>query len=371
MATEKQIAANKRNASRSTGPKSIKGKAAVARNALKHGLAGHGVVLPEEMAEQIQERKGFFWKAYKPDGPLQQWMFERICIESVRADVCLHQVIALRDEAAWRASESWDDDRALEAEELGARLSGKPELVQPKLRQSKHGTLWLAAQWEELERRFDVRGEWLEADSERAMDLLGLPNDGRVGVWSALTGDAEEGSGVRALIRDEVESLRRRLEEYLDDRDDRARVDAMTGLGADGPDVRRVNRFEGEILRRLRAWTRELRRLQGIAPGPIGGNRRTPSDFGPGPDDDWPPGPPPRDPDRPDRPSGHPDARSPDQRRATTPDHAATFPTTPDAPLETNGRPGRTSPRFPMPAAPRNRRERRAQAAMSRRAHHA
>ncbi len=38
MATEAQIAANRLNAQRSTGPRTADGKAVVAQNAAKHGL---------------------------------------------------------------------------------------------------------------------------------------------------------------------------------------------------------------------------------------------------------------------------------------------------------------------------------------------
>ena len=38
MATEAQIAANSRNALRSTGPKTLEGKRIVSQNALRHGL---------------------------------------------------------------------------------------------------------------------------------------------------------------------------------------------------------------------------------------------------------------------------------------------------------------------------------------------
>ncbi len=41
--TEKQIAANRRNAARSTGPISAAGKAIAARNSLKHGLLAQEV----------------------------------------------------------------------------------------------------------------------------------------------------------------------------------------------------------------------------------------------------------------------------------------------------------------------------------------
>jgi len=38
MATDKQIAANRRNAQKSTGPKSLAGRARSSRNSLRHGL---------------------------------------------------------------------------------------------------------------------------------------------------------------------------------------------------------------------------------------------------------------------------------------------------------------------------------------------
>ena len=362
MASPKQIAANQRNAARSTGPKSAEGKAKVARNALKHGLAGHGVVLPEEMAEQIQERQVFFWKALKPDGPMQRWMFERICIESVRADVCLHQSIALRDEASKRASESWDDDRALEAEELGATLASKPERVQPRLRQSKHGALWLLAQWEELERLWEVRGAWTESATTRAMDLLGLAAEGREGAWEALSSTDAEGEGVRNLIRGEIAALQRRLDDYLEGRDDRARADAEAGLDADSPELRRLGRYEGEILRRLRAWTRELRRLQGPASGPgspgIGGGGR-------GPSDDRPPSIPPSAPIPGDA------ATFEGPRRVGSPPADDLPMPNPDAARTTPSPMARMSPPFSASASasatPMNRRTRRARAAIARR----
>ena len=272
MATEKQIAANQRNAERSTGPKSAEGKAKVARNALKHGLAGHGVIVPEEMAGQIHDRMNFLRPSYRPDRPAQEWLFVRICIETVRADSCLHQLIALRDEAATRAGESWDDDRALEAEELGAGIGRRPELRQPKLMQSKHGALWLVAQWEELERQLELTGEWTEAASTRGMDLLGVAIDARVGVWERLAG-----GDPRALIRRQVTAIEDRIERYLEARDDRARSDAEAGIGVDGPDVQRVLRYESAALRRLQVWTRELRRLQNPSPASAGRRSRTPS----------------------------------------------------------------------------------------------
>jgi hypothetical protein len=52
MATNKQIAANRRNAQKSVGPKTAEGREIVSRNAITHGLtAARLVVLPEEQEE--------------------------------------------------------------------------------------------------------------------------------------------------------------------------------------------------------------------------------------------------------------------------------------------------------------------------------
>ncbi|HEX9841636.1 MAG TPA: hypothetical protein VGC20_02755 [bacterium] len=46
MASKKQIAANRRNAKKSTGPRPPEGKAASAQNAVKHGLLSRTPLLP-------------------------------------------------------------------------------------------------------------------------------------------------------------------------------------------------------------------------------------------------------------------------------------------------------------------------------------
>lgn len=59
MATEKQIAANRRNAAKSTGPRTELGKARARMNALRHGLAvalGNQAVMSDVVLEELSDR---------------------------------------------------------------------------------------------------------------------------------------------------------------------------------------------------------------------------------------------------------------------------------------------------------------------------
>ena len=50
MTTDAQNEANRRNAKKSTGPRSQAGKAVASQNALKHGLTAKRVIIPGEEA---------------------------------------------------------------------------------------------------------------------------------------------------------------------------------------------------------------------------------------------------------------------------------------------------------------------------------
>ena len=54
MSTEKQIEANRRNAQRSTGPKTPERKARSALNALQHGIRSSLAVIPGESPENFE-----------------------------------------------------------------------------------------------------------------------------------------------------------------------------------------------------------------------------------------------------------------------------------------------------------------------------
>jgi hypothetical protein len=61
MATSAQIAANRENAKKSTGPQTEAGRQASSHNAVRHGLSGHAFALLDwESAEDFDTIKAFF-----------------------------------------------------------------------------------------------------------------------------------------------------------------------------------------------------------------------------------------------------------------------------------------------------------------------
>jgi hypothetical protein len=69
MATEKQIAANRRNSQKSTGPRSAKGKAASRFNALKTGIYAEMETLPCENPDEYRILAADFHMQFQPSTP--------------------------------------------------------------------------------------------------------------------------------------------------------------------------------------------------------------------------------------------------------------------------------------------------------------
>jgi hypothetical protein len=82
--SERQNEANRRNAQLSTGPRTPEGKARVGLNALKHGLTGQQVVLPNENPEDFDTFRDGLLSALDPHGALEETLAERIVIDRWR-----------------------------------------------------------------------------------------------------------------------------------------------------------------------------------------------------------------------------------------------------------------------------------------------
>jgi len=78
MATERQIAANRKNARKSTGPKTAEGKARSSMNALKHGLTTPYGLLPGESEEEYAYHREELLDELYPDTSIEHYLADRI-----------------------------------------------------------------------------------------------------------------------------------------------------------------------------------------------------------------------------------------------------------------------------------------------------
>ena len=80
MATPVQIAANRRNAQNSTGPRTAEGKAAVRLNSLTHGLRTQDALLPGEDEQAFREIREAFHQQHQPEGPAELFCVEKMIL---------------------------------------------------------------------------------------------------------------------------------------------------------------------------------------------------------------------------------------------------------------------------------------------------
>ncbi len=80
MATIKQIEANRRNAQRSTGPKTPEGKTKVRFNALVHGRRAESAVLPGEDQNAFNRLLADIMSTWKPQDEMEKILVEQIAV---------------------------------------------------------------------------------------------------------------------------------------------------------------------------------------------------------------------------------------------------------------------------------------------------
>lgn len=84
MTSKKQIEANRRNAKKSTGPKTDEGKAVSSGNAFKHGLTSRRVWLEDEDEEQFRDLRIEVMNELRPQGTLETLLAVRVASQMWR-----------------------------------------------------------------------------------------------------------------------------------------------------------------------------------------------------------------------------------------------------------------------------------------------
>jgi hypothetical protein len=131
MTSARRIRANRRNARKSTGPRSATGKSHSKMNALKHGLDAQTLILPGEDEAAFRARLDAWKAGVKPRNPLEEslieqaarlsWQVERA--DRVQAAILTERIQLVQSEDGRRQRE---EAEAAEAAELGRRLLDGP-----------------------------------------------------------------------------------------------------------------------------------------------------------------------------------------------------------------------------------------------------
>src|ERR1035438_9126718 len=78
MASQKQLAANRLNAQKSTGPRSVEGKAHSSMNAVKTGIDARSHTIPGEPISQLEDLTDDYYQRFSPATPEQRMLVDTL-----------------------------------------------------------------------------------------------------------------------------------------------------------------------------------------------------------------------------------------------------------------------------------------------------
>ena len=158
--SEAQREANRQNSQRSTGPKTLEGKEASRRNALKHGMTGAGVVIPGEDQFLVAERFEDLAAKFAPDDdPFALVLAQKAAMLWVRGERCYRHDVAATAERVRNAGAAFDETRRTEADHLFETISASPATNVRRLWAMPEGVDLLLGEYRKL-RDIAGRGTW-------------------------------------------------------------------------------------------------------------------------------------------------------------------------------------------------------------------
>ena len=172
-----QLASNRRNAKKSTGPTSPEGRARVRANAVKHGLSGAGLALPVEDAAEVERRFVALGDDLRPVGERERLLAHRAAFLSVRLDRCAAYETAALSEAIRTAEADHDRDIRKDVDDAVKRLPDDPSSSVRRLERTPEGVDWMLKVWGELLEDVTFGTYLMFNQVTRAENLLGRRSD--------------------------------------------------------------------------------------------------------------------------------------------------------------------------------------------------
>jgi hypothetical protein len=261
MASERQIAANLRNSSLSSGPKTESGRARSRLNATKHGLAGELVEVESGFSDDFNDRRAKWDAVHRPVGDGADFALDRAVAASFRIERCQRALDDLTASASQRAELVWNEDRAVEAATIAGRLSRDPVLASRQLQTTLAGVELLIEFWIGLAAALQPGTDWSESERSRALDLFGIAADLRSGRTLI---DTPEGTDPvahhRGMAMTEVDRLEKLRDRAMVAIDETEQLQMMAGdVAMLSKPAQLVLRYEREAWRQYREAMKEVK----------------------------------------------------------------------------------------------------------------
>jgi hypothetical protein len=279
MTTLAQTEANRRNGSRSTGPRSTQGKESSRLNAIKHGLRAEQVVLPTEDPDEFRIHSEDWHDDWKPTTATRRHLVERLAVASWRMRRCVRIESGRLTERIRqsRAASSQRESQTLDA--LWSDLNSDPERIVDALEATRGGVNRLIEAWSDLEVVAATPEDWNDYDEHFMFIYLHgvMPGDDEAAAIKQLSWrlvvtnnpeDAEEADGkllnpaealasaaeIRRIIARKLHQLRdlwRSLPDSTAERDRLAELAAFIPRPEDESLRRYESQFEREVSRNI------------------------------------------------------------------------------------------------------------------------
>src|SRR5579883_1679954 len=171
---------NRKNAQKSTGPKTQEGKDRSRCNALKHGLRAEVIPLPDEDPAEIRARSDAWNEYYKPRAPAEQHLVNECVRATVLSDRCHRSHEAIVGQRVREAEAKYEHEREDEVERLWAAFKDDPATTVKGLKRTACGCRSLLARWRALGEVLRRAGAWTEDECNEVVRLLGHRQENEV-----------------------------------------------------------------------------------------------------------------------------------------------------------------------------------------------
>jgi len=268
----KQRQANRRNARRSTGPRTVAGKRRARWNALKHGLLAAEAVIPagdgRELRPQFERLHRQLRRDLRPGNALEEMLVEKIAVFYWRLRRLLRyetgEIRKRLDTAASRPGEQPAAPHFSPAEAIGELFGLPPEDTAGAclhLEESSGGIRRLLGALQQVRGHLQTTGELSEPSKKQLVEYFGDDSDGLAGRCLL----HNQGKDLPSLLQtlDEKQARLQQLLPKVRQREKMQREGHLARLSLpDKQAVERVVRYEANLERQLHRTLRELRRMQ-------------------------------------------------------------------------------------------------------------